>query len=502
MNSLKKFLIFSFLKLAKYFRGVLSESDDAYKLLFIPGYEQTRWQIGKWKAWLVYEYAKKNVPAYAQFIEQNEKKEVSVTGWDPDFTAIPPMEKESYIKKYSIEARCAGGKLPKTGAVIDESSGTSGMPNNWVRGTKERRAVKYALQTAVHFLVGDKPIFYINAFALGPWATGMNVSMSLVDIAVLKSTGPDVKKIEHTLNLFGPSYNYIISGYPPFLKGLIDSTAVDWGKYRIIVFFGGEGMSEGMRDYLLNGFQKIYGSYGASDLEINIAAENDFTIALRRKMISNKELYEKIVKHGTLPMVFQYNPLDYYIESNKEGELLVTLCRKENIAPKVRYNIHDLGHVLRFPELRKILSEVGLSLNDIGPTQTDLPLLFHYGRSDMSVAFYGSKIIPSEIEDIIFRNALFAKEVNSFSLITTEDKNANKRLILALEMNEGKEPLSNKKDVAQKVFDELKNINQDYREASKMIPQGMEPEIEIYKFGEGPFAINDIRLKKHYIQER
>jgi len=425
-----------------------------------------------------------------------------MSGWDVDLTAIPPMEKESYIKKYSIESRCVGGQLPRAGVVIDESSGTSGTPNNWVRGPKERAAVKYALQTSVHFLVGKQPVFFINAFALGPWATGMNVSMSLVDIAILKSTGPDVSKIENTLNFFGPNYHYIISGYPPFLKALVDSAKINWEQYNIIVFFGGEGISEGMRGYLSKAFKKIYGSYGASDLEINIAAENDFTIALRRKLTENKQLYDKIVKHGTLPMVFQYNPLDYYIESNKDGELLVTLCRKANIAPKVRYNIHDLGHVLRLPELKKILSELGLSLSDIGHAQSDLPLLFHYGRADMAVGFYGCKITPSEIEDIIFKNADLANQVSSFSLITTEDKKMNKLLILALEMAEGKPAIKNIEKVSKIIFETLKTLNQDFRESSKMVPKGLEPKLEVYAFGQGPFAGNDIRLKKHYIQSR
>ena len=42
-------------------------------------------------------------------------------------------------------------------------------------------------------------LFVINAFALGPWATGMSVSMSIVDVSVLKSTGPDIAKIVNTL---------------------------------------------------------------------------------------------------------------------------------------------------------------------------------------------------------------------------------------------------------------------------------------------------------------
>lgn len=502
MKTIKKLIIFGFLKLAQGFRALLSESESTYKLLFIPGFEKTRWMIGKWKAWKVFEYAKKTTPAYKTFIRKQPKYKILMKGWDPDLTAIPITDKESYIKKFSIESRCTEGRLPIRGVVIDESSGTSGTPNNWVRGLKERQAIKYALQTAIHFLIGKKPIFFINAFALGPWATGMNVSMSVVDIAILKSTGPDIKKIENTLNFFGPKYHYIIAGYPPFLKSLVDSREVDWKKFDIIVFFGGEGMSEGMRTYLNKVYKKSYGSYGASDLEINIAAENDFTISLRKKLIENKELYKKIVKHETLPMIFQYNPLDYYIENNAEGELIATVCRLSNIAPKVRYNIHDLGHVMRFPELKNILKETGLKIADIGKVQSDLPLLFHYGRADMAVSFYGCKITPNDIQDIIFKDPELAQQINSFSLITVEDKKVNKKLILALEMNKDKKPLSQVEKLRANIFEMLKVVNQDYRESSKMIPKDLEPQLEIYAFEQGPFAVNDIRLKKHYIQSR
>jgi phenylacetate-CoA ligase len=502
MRKIKEVIIFTLLRFAKGFRTVLSESEDSYKLLFLPGYERTRWQIGKWKAWRVFVQAQKFTPAYKEFLGKNGNFVIPVKGWDPDLSVVPIMDKESYIKKFSIESRCLYGALPKSGVVIDESSGTSGTPNNWVRGPKERAAIKYILEASVHFLVGDDPIFFINAFALGPWATGMNVSMSLVDIAILKSTGPDAQKIINTLNFFGPKYRYIISGYPPFLKGLADSKEVDWAKYDIIVFFGGEGISEGMRGYMGKAFKKIYGSYGASDLEINIGAENDFTIALRKKIVEDEGLRRKIVQHESLPMIFQYNPLDYFIETNKEGELVVTLCRLANVSPKVRYNIHDLGHVIRFPELEKILKESGIKISDIGAAQSDLPLLFHYGRADMSVAFYGCKITPGDIEDIIFKDAELAQQVNSFSLITSEDEKMNKKLTLALEMNEGKKPLKAVEKVRNDIFEMLKSVNQDYRESSKMIPQGFEPALEVYPFGQGPFAANDIRLKKHYIQQR
>ena len=84
-----------------------------------------------------------------------------------------------------------------------------------------------------------------------------NQFASFVDVAILKSVGPDIKKIENTLNLFGPKYEYVIMGYPPFLKNLVDNSIVNWSKYNIIAAFGGEGLSEGMRDYLSKYFKKV-----------------------------------------------------------------------------------------------------------------------------------------------------------------------------------------------------------------------------------------------------
>ena len=501
----KRLIIFSLLRVAKHGRTILSESERTYMALFKPGYEQWRWQLGQWKAWFVFEQAKKTVPAYKDFLKKSKYTAVKLRGWQPDLTLIPPTDKESYIKKYSIESRCIGGAIPNQGVMIDESSGTSGTPNNWVRGVDEREAVKKALQFALHHIMGDKQIFILNAFALGPWATGMNVSMSFVDVSVLKSVGPDIKKIENTLNTFGPKYHYVIMGYPPFLKSLIDTAAIDWKKYTIVAIFGGEGLSEGMRKYLGKAFKKVYGSYGASDLEINLAAENDTTIVLRQLMIKHKKLADKLnqVSSQATPMIFQYNPLDYYIETNEHGELLVTLCRDSNVAPKVRYNIHDTGHVIRFPELRKIFKACDLNINDLGPTQSDLPFLFHYGRSDMAVAFFGCKITPADIEEIVFGLPELAGAISSFSLITYEDAKVNKKLVLAIELLPGKEMPAPKKiqQLAHDIFEELKTVNQDYREVAPTVPSGQQPQVEFHAFEQGPFAINDIRLKKHYIQK-
>jgi phenylacetate-CoA ligase len=461
------------------------------------GHEGLLWRIGEWRAWLAFERAVADVPAYASFVREHGG-EVSVRRWKPDFSRVPATTKDNYVRRYSVEERCVGGRLPLRGAVIDESSGTSGEPSNWVRGPEERQDARKLLHLGVHRTLGKKPFFVVNAFALGPWATGMNLSMSIVDIAVLKSTGPDVAKIEKTLELFGPGYRYLVCGYPPFLKTLVDRSSLDWSRYDCIAAVGGEGMSEALRDYLRRSFREVYSSFGASDLEINIATENDFTIAFRRLLLERDDLRQalRLPDHGSAPMVFQYNPLDYLIEVNEDGELVITICRLDTAAPKLRYCIHDLGCVRRFGEVRTALRGAGVELDALSPSWIDLPLLFHYGRSDATVAFYGANLPVADVEEAVFSLDGLRDRVSSFMLVTGEDDEANKTLDLAFELAEGAETPAG---VREPLLARLSELNQDWREASRFMP-AEQPTLSFHPSGTGPFAGYDPRLKRQYVR--
>jgi phenylacetate-CoA ligase len=173
-------------------------------------------RIGMLRAHAVYLKAKDHCPAYRAFLDSEG---VSRNGrWK--LSDLPITTKENYVKKYSLTDRCYYGKLPPAGVVIDESSGSSGVPNNWVRSAEEREDVKRILQLNYQLIYRDSGCILLNCFALGPWATGMNVSMSLVDVGVLKSIGPDQKKLENSLELFGADYRYLVFGYPPFINRL------------------------------------------------------------------------------------------------------------------------------------------------------------------------------------------------------------------------------------------------------------------------------------------
>jgi phenylacetate-CoA ligase len=304
------------------------------------------------------------------------------------------------------------------------------------------------------------------------------------------------------LRHFGATHRYVIMGYPPFLKQLLDHGNVDWRAYDVSFIYGGEGMSESMRRYLQDrGIARVYGSYGASDLELNIAAETDVTIALRRLLEARPDVAARVLQHsGALPMIFQFNPADFFLESTDHGELLVTVCRPGYVAPKIRYNIHDVGHVMRFPDLRARLAECGVDIASLDPRALDLPLLFHYGRSDMSVAWYGCKIPPADVQEALFRLPFLASRIDAFQVQTIEDADGDKRLTVALELTPSCTTLS-AEVWATEFFDALASVNQDFRESRRMAPANVAPQLVFFATGTGPFTGADIRIKRQYLAE-
>jgi phenylacetate-CoA ligase len=462
-------------------------------VLMLRGLESLRWRIGQLGAWSRFRSARIAVPAYREFLRDQQWHDART------YAEVPCMDKANYVARYSLAARCVHGVLPTGGLLIDESSGSSGAPTNWVRGRLERAANGRTIRRGLQHRLGEQPFFFLNAFALGPWATGVNLTLSMSNWCRIKSVGPDVAKIVNTLREFGTGHHYVIAGYPPFLKQVVDRADIDWRAYHVSMVFGGEAMSESMRRYLeRQGVQAIYGSYGASDLELNLAAETPLTIALRRLLESRPDLAARVLEHpGAMPMIFQYNPAEFFIERTGGGEIAVTICRPHYTAPKVRYNIHDLGHVMRFPALRALLAESGMTPDDLEPGALDLPLLFHYGRSDASVAFYGCKIPPADVQEAIFRVPALAQDVDAFQLQVHEDAAGDKRLIVALEVAEPEAC-----DAAchgDQLFDALAAVNQDFRESRRMVPAGKAPTLEFHTTGSGPFTGADIRVKRSYI---
>ncbi len=472
---------------------------SVHKFFLAPQIGNFRVMLGRIRAVRVYRYAVKRVPAYRDFMSKKEYKGPSITALSASLNDVPEIDKASYIKEYFLTAKLTDGILPRSGVMLDESSGSSGKPTSWARGAKERRFTRRIIQVAFRHLTEDRSPIVINTFAMGAWSTGFNTSLSLLEISRVKSTGPDFTKVIDTLLELGPKFDYVITGYPPFLKQIADDPRVQWKKYNVSAIYGGEGISEPMRTSLLKVFTSVVGSYGASDLEINVAHETDFTIALRQALIEDEKLREALLKQnrGIIPMIFQYNPYDYLFENNDKGELLVTICRLENISPRVRYNLHDLGHPEHFYKLKKKLKQ--LHREDLLKlVELDFGVLFYYGRSDLSVDYYGGVVGPEEIRQIINDNKDYKEKIANFRLISYEDKTHQKHLLFALELAKDiKIDAKEKQKLLDIILKQLMTLNLDFKAGYDMAKY--KPEIRIYKPGQGIFDTHHLKVKNDYV---
>ncbi len=473
--------------------------------------------IGRLRAERAAWRASRTVPAYGKYLTESG---VDVASLFPlgILDHLPETDKKSYVDRYGLIERCIGGAVPYAGTTIDESSGSTGTPYNWIRGRKERDVAHRNIGFFARYAFGTAPLVTINAFSMGAWAAGFNMSLGMMRHGIVKSVGPDIDKILSTLSYLGPSYRFLISGYPPFLKHLLDEgerRGFPWADYELHALVGGEGMTEELRDVLLGQFKSVYSGYGATDIEIGMAGESPVSIAVRRLARARPEIGRALFgTDSRLPMVFQYNPLIHYMEVNADGEVICTVSRLDLLAPRIRYNVHDSGGIVGFAEVRRVLRGYGFDLDRLneatevhgprGPLPwarpIPLPFLWIHGRRDATISVMGSNIYPEDIEAVLYRDPAVAPRMHSFMLSVVDDESGTPRPSVALEMTE----LNGVDDAwraaaAERLRDGLTALNIDYRSSVGEFPGAMLPIVSTHEVGSGPFAGDATRIKQRRI---
>ena len=447
-------------------------------------------------------HAARHVPAYRARLE--------AAAVDPDrigaLAELPETDKAGYVDRWSLAERCLNGRIPLRGTTIDESSGSTGTPYNWVRSAAERRHVRRMIGFFARYTFGHEPLVVLNAFSMGAWATGMTTALALEQNGLVKATGPAIEKILGTMRQLGPGYRYLIVGYPPFIKLLLDEGERDgfpWESYRMHALLGGEGNSEALRDYLGRRFETVFSGYGATDVEIGLAAETPASIAVRRLAAERPEISRALFgESGRSPMVFQYNPLLHHVETNANGELLFTVMRHGTLAPKVRYNVHDEGGVIRDDDLRARLSDFGIAMRELDPSRrrhVRMPYLYVFGRRDSTVSVMGANIYPADIEAGIYADPALAEHVLSFALSIREDRPGETRPLIAVQLARGEPTPALTDALTAAIQRQLATQNADYQEAMREYPALLVPIVELHARGTGPFAGDGDRIKHRYV---
>ncbi|HEX5706486.1 MAG TPA: hypothetical protein VFX96_04285 [Pyrinomonadaceae bacterium] len=452
-------------------------------------------RAGRLRARAVYLKAVKSCPAYRDFVGE-EGERAGRGRWR--MSSLPVTSKDDYVKRYGIDARCYGGRIP-SGAVLDESAGSTGPPCNWVRSVDDREYQRRVTHSIFKYRYGLEGGFVLNCVALGTWAVGVALSMSAAGLTLLKSVGPNAQKLEDTLVEFGKGYRYLLFAYAPFAKHFVNRTRLELGGYDLSLVVLGEPLSEPLRDFLLGHFKTVISAFGATDLDPSMAGETRLTIALRRMCAADPRLSLELFGRETPPMIFQYDPFEYVVETTEEGQLLFTVARLRSAAPKIRYNLHDLGGTMTFAELAERLAARGVEISRLAAQHSALPILYVHGRDDYSVSVCGVDLRPTHVEQIICAHPEMVRAVNSFCLMSYEDERVDQRVKICLELTDERDALLPPPvELRGLFFEALTRFNPDFRTTLEFA-NGAGFEVECYESGTGPFAESG-RAKNLYIR--
>lgn len=496
MERTKRYALYAVLLPADMFLRFLNNHYELFRwfIVHVPGWVFEHW--GRLNFRRAFLHAKATVPAYQMFLSDSQSSGSGGSEFD-----VPAIDKENYVRVFDTATRAVDGRIPFRDTVVDESSGSSGAAYNWVRSLEERQVSHRLVSHFAHYCLGTSNVFSINAFSMGAWATGLNMGLALQHNGLVKNVGPDIDKILGTLEFWGPDYTYVICGYPPFLKHLLDVAVqqrfpID--RYRLHAIVGGEGMSEGLRDYLLRHVKTVFSGYGATDLEIGIAGETPLSIAIRRAARDNPALREQLFgANPRLPMLFQFNPVTHYIQTNADGEIIVTINRLNILSPRVRYNIHDEGGVRSFAEVSAICAEYApdyKTIFDDSKSLPKLPFLWVFGRKDYTISVMGANIYPEDIEQCIYADDQLASRTASYCLGLLET-NGSVRPEFSFEVD-GEITVDLIDRFETSIVQHLLNLNSDFKEAWHEYRETVSPKISLYQRGQGPFAYDSQRIKQ------
>jgi phenylacetate-CoA ligase len=460
--------------------------------------ENVLFTLSSLKAKKIFWHSYSSVPAYKDFVDKN-----CPHGLPQTFQEVPVTSKANYIKQYDVTQTLLQGKMPQKGQ-IDTSTGTSGKPTKWVRGHHEMQNVKRWIGIASKTALGNKPYIFCNMFALGPWATGMTSSYALTGKQMVLSIGPNLEMLYEALREFGPKHRYVIAGYPPHMKKLVENAPFDVSKYDISIIVGGEAMSENVYDTIIKaGVKAVFSSYGASDLRINIAQQTKFEQQLQRICKENSQFKKELL--GTLegtPIFFHYNPLLDYIEETADGSLLFTDLDQSRVSPRVRYDLGDKGKILKISTITPLLKKYGFQLTPA----TNLPILCLYGRGEDTVIFNGSNLMYDDLEQALKKIPGLIEKINRYAYNRFENKNFDQQLEFWLELKQGA-ALTEFADVAainKQLIAALAQVNQDFKFQVELIQKDPDgrlpmPKTYIFEYGKSPMVEQEPHHKNKYV---
>jgi len=454
------------------------------------------------KKWLdLFHKTASTVLAYKKFLKKHKINPLKIKTLK-DFTKLPIINKNNYYQKYNLKDFFPKRKNP---SMAYASSGSSGKPTFWFREDEQEQSggeIHEIIFRDIFNITKKESTLVVVCFSMGIWVAGnytlsacryvSNLGYNLTTI----SPGIEKEDIFNILKELAPKYdNLILAGYPSFLMDIMNEVQkrkIFIRNKKINFIMSGDKFSESWRKDFLN-LVKIKNShsliniYGSADAAI-LGHETPLSIFLRKELLINKNLRQRLSGKGEdFPSIIQYYPNRIFFEE-VDGELIIT---SQTAIPLIRYNIHDIGRIIKYAEVKKILKICNLEkkAQKHGLFEWKLPLIILKGRTDVATTFYALNIFPEHIKAGI-ENKSVKKFLTGNFMIYNKVINRNKveKLCIRIELSKGVRPTKKNFDLINKsIIGHLIKLNIEFRKLYQTINQKALPMVNFYKYGDKKF---------------
>jgi phenylacetate-CoA ligase len=420
------------------------------------------------RALAVVRAAASTVPAYAAFLREHG---IVDPGSVRELGDLPLTTKASYVDRYPLAERCRGGRLDGCD-MLALSSGSTGEPTVWPRFLTDELAVATRFEQVFHdsFEAHRRTTLAVVCFPLGTWVGGMYTAACLRHLATkgypltVVTPGNNLEEILRVVDrLGGEAEQVVLLGYPPFVKGVIDtgrSRGLDWTRFGIRLVLAGEVFSEEWRTLVgerAGSTRPAHDSaslYGTADAGV-LAVETPLSIAIRRFLAREPGAAAELFGDVRLPTLAQYDPASRYFEE-QDGTLLFT---GDSGTPLVRYHIADEGGIVGHEQLLAFVRGRGFE----PPAGRPLPFVYVFGRSHFTVSYYGANVYPENVTVALEQAPISDWTTGKFVLQALEDESRDRFLSLVVELAPGAEAGEERAaEVAGAVVAQLLRLNSEF----------------------------------------
>jgi len=371
------------------------------------------------------------MPAYAGLLKAKEVDYKHIKNIESFKKNVPVFTKEDFFADFDVSNLCIGGNLDSM-RIAMSSSGMSGLFSYGINTAENQEAIAHAIDIALDyaFEVSKKKTLLINCLPVGMRIfTRIPIAEASVRsdmaLAIIKKFSSHFQQT-------------ILIGDPHFLKKLIEeglSDGIDFKNIQINLILSQDWFSESFRSYLsclvgidINDAQTglIGSTMGIIELGLNLFHETVETVRLRHKAQRDPALMKKLFgkELKICPIIFQYYPNSIFLETTNSHEVVFSMLNKNHTIPLIRYNSKDIGFILSYNNLKRILIEEQLSEELIPDLK--LPLIALSGRQGRCLTIGEKTVTPEEIKQGLYDNFKAANSTTGYFRLSKESNNAGK----------------------------------------------------------------------------